>query len=149
MQKKINYKIQDNNQVFYKSKSCRAAEFSKLCKFSRELEAGLASITVGCLGGSLTGVLDSVNPSPILMVIGLFTDPSSQGKRKSSNPWATYLEIGVSVYFIPICSATSSIICNSPSWFSWFGSPLVAEKLHKLFLAIGIILNQPKIPQRT
>ena len=50
-----------------------------------ERKAGLASIT----GGSLTGVLGSENPSSSSMVIGLSTDPSSQGKRKSSNGWAT------------------------------------------------------------
>ena len=75
--KKLNYKTQDSNQFIYKSKSCRAAEFSKFSKFSMERKAGLASIT----GGSLTGVL---GPSSFSMLIGLSTDPSSQGKRKSS-----------------------------------------------------------------
>ena len=79
--KKLNYKTQDNNQFIYKLKSCRAAEFSKFCKLSMERKAGLASIT----GGSLTGVLDSENPSSSSMVIGLSTDPYSQGKRKSLN----------------------------------------------------------------
>ena len=57
-------------------------------------KAVLASITGGCLGGSLTGVLGSENPSSSSMVIGLSTDPSYQGKRKSSNGVATYLESG-------------------------------------------------------
>ena len=83
--KKINYKTQDNNQFIYKSKSCRAAEFSKFCKFSIERKADLASITGGCLGGSLTEVLGSENPSSFSMVIELSTDPSSQGNRKSLN----------------------------------------------------------------
>ena len=81
--KKLNYKTQDNNQFKYKSKSCRAAE--EFCKFSMERKAGLASITRGCHGGSLTGVFGSENPSSSSMVIGLATDPSSQGKRKPSN----------------------------------------------------------------
>ena len=55
--KKLIYKIQDNNQLIHKSKSCRAAE--EFCKFSMERKAGLASNT----GGSLTGVLGSENPS--------------------------------------------------------------------------------------
>ena len=79
--KKLNYKTQDNNQSYYKSKSCRAAEFSKFCKFSMERKAGLASIT----GGSLTGNFGSENPSLSSMLIGLSTDPSSQEKRKLSN----------------------------------------------------------------
>ena len=61
-----------------------------------ERKAGLASITGGCLGGSLTGVLGSEKPSSSSMVIGLSTDPSSQGKRKLSNGCATYLESGIS-----------------------------------------------------
>ena len=77
MQKTLNYETQDNNQFIYKSKSCRAAE--EFCKFSMERKAGLASIT----GGSLAGVLGSENPSSSSMLIGLSTDPSSQGKRKS------------------------------------------------------------------
>ena len=79
--KKLNYKIQDDNQFIYKSKSCRLAEFSNFGKFSMERKAGLTYIT----GGSLTGVLGSENPSSSSMIIGLSTDPSSQGKRKSSN----------------------------------------------------------------
>ena len=77
--KKLNYKTQDNNQFNYKSKSCRAAE--EFCKFSIERKASLAYIT----GASLTGVLGSENPSSSSMVIGLSTDPSSQGNRKLSN----------------------------------------------------------------
>ena len=77
MQKTLNYKTQDNNQFIYKSKSCQAAE--EICKFSMERKAGLASIT----GGSRTGVLGSENPSSYSMVIGLSTDPSCQGKRRS------------------------------------------------------------------
>ena len=61
-----------------------------------ERKAGLASITGSCLGGSLTGVLGLENPSFSSMAIGLSTDPSSQGKRKSVIGWATYLESGVS-----------------------------------------------------
>ena len=80
MRKQLNYKTQENNQIIYESKSCRAAEFSKLWKFSMERKAGLASITGGSLGGYLTGVLGSENPSFSLMVIGLSTDPSSQAK---------------------------------------------------------------------
>ena len=52
-EKKINQKTRDSKRVIYKSKSCRAAEFSKFCKLSMERKAGLASIT----GGSLTGGL--------------------------------------------------------------------------------------------
>ena len=51
MQRKVNYKTKDNNQMIYKSKSCQAAEFSNFCKFSMERKAGLASIASGCLGG--------------------------------------------------------------------------------------------------
>ena len=79
-------KTQDNNQIIYESKRCRAAEFSKLCKFSMERKAGLSSIAGGCLGGSLAGILGSENPSSSSMVIGFSTDPSSQGKRKSVEP---------------------------------------------------------------
>ena len=71
---KLNYKTQDNKQTLYKSKSCRAAEFSMFCKFSMERKAGLA-VAVSCVGGSLTGVLGSENPSSSSMVIGLSTDP--------------------------------------------------------------------------
>ena len=53
MQKKLYYKTLDNNQLIYKSKSCRAAEFSKFSKFSLERKAGHASIGGGCLGGSV------------------------------------------------------------------------------------------------
>ena len=77
--KKLNYKTQDNNQFAYKSKNGRAAE--EICKFSMERKGGLAFIT----GGSLTGVLGSEKPFSSSMVIGLSTDPSSKGKRKSSN----------------------------------------------------------------
>ena len=56
--KKPKYKAQDNNQNIHKSKRCRAAEFSKLCKFSMDFKTGLES-SVGC---SLIGVLDSENP---------------------------------------------------------------------------------------
>ena len=84
-EKNLNYKTQDSSQIIYKSKSCRAAEFSKFCKISMERKAGLASIAGGCLGGSLTGDHGSENPSYSSMVIGLSTDPSSQEKRKSSN----------------------------------------------------------------
>ena len=83
-----------------------------------ERKAGLASIT----GGSLIGFLGSKNPSFSSMVIGLSTDPSSQGKRKLSTDGATYLESGVSVEFIPTSSVNSSINCNSPSWFSVGGT---------------------------
>ena len=83
--KNINYKTSDTNQNTFKSKSCRAAEFSKFCKFSMERKAGLDSITRGCLAGSQTGVTGSENPTYSLAVIGLSTDPSCQGKRKSSN----------------------------------------------------------------
>ena len=80
-EKKINHETRDKKQVIYKSKSSRAAEFSIFCKFSLERKAGLASIT----GGSLTGGLGSENPSSSSMVIGLSTDHSFQGQRKSSN----------------------------------------------------------------
>ena len=82
--KKLNYKTQDNNQINYKSKSCRAAEFSKFYKFSMERKAGLASDA----GGSLTGVLGSEIPSSSLIVIGFCTDPSSKerGSRRLVEP---------------------------------------------------------------
>ena len=67
--------------MIYKSKSCRAAGFSKSYNFSMERKAGLPDIA----GGSMTGGYGSQNPSSSSMVIGLPTDPSSQGKRKSSN----------------------------------------------------------------
>ena len=91
MQKNLGYKTQDKSQIIYKSKSCRAIE--NFCKFSKERRAGLAFIAGGFLGGSLTGVLGSENPSSSSMVIGFSTDPfSSQGKRKLSTGCATYLE---------------------------------------------------------
>ena len=62
MQKKLNFKTKDNNQINNKSKSCRAAEFSKFCKFSMERKGCVASIAGGCLGGSPSGVLGSDNP---------------------------------------------------------------------------------------
>ena len=71
---KKNYKTQDNNQVIYKSKSCRAAE--EFCKFSMERKAGLAFIAGGCLGVSFTGFLGSENPSPSSILIGFSTDLS-------------------------------------------------------------------------
>ena len=74
---KKKYKTRDNNQTNYKSKSCRAAEFSKFCKFPMERKTGLASIAGCCFGGPLTGVLGSENPSSSSIVIGLSTDPSS------------------------------------------------------------------------
>ena len=66
---KSNYETQDINQIIYKSKSCRAAEFSIFCKFSMERKAGLASIAGGCLGSLLTGVLGSEKTSSSSMVI--------------------------------------------------------------------------------
>ena len=71
-------------EIIYKSKSCRAAEFSKFYKFSMERKAGLASDA----GGSLTGVLGSEIPSSSLIVIGFCTDPSSKerGSRRLVEP---------------------------------------------------------------
>ena len=68
---KLNYKTQDNNQIIYKSKSCRAADFSKFSNFAIELKVGFVFIAIGCLDGSLTGDLGSENPSSSLMVIGV------------------------------------------------------------------------------
>ena len=160
-----NYWIQRNQitkqrttfSFFYKS------EFSKFCKFSMERKTGLTSITGGCLGGSLTGVLGSENPSSSSMVIGSSTDPFSQEKWVSLTGWATYLESGVSGYFIPLFS---NICIDSLSWvfpsydFCWnpfaspppcarlgLGCPFVLEKLQTLFLAPGFILDHAKILQ--
>ena len=52
-------------------------------KFSMERKAGLASDSSGCLGGSLSTGFGSANPTSSSMIIGLSTDPCSQGKRKS------------------------------------------------------------------
>ena len=77
--KKLNYKTQDNNQIIYKSKSCRAAEFSKFCKFSIKCKTGLASIAVGCLGGS-------ENPSSSLIVPQIPLPPKERGNRRLVGP---------------------------------------------------------------
>ena len=77
-QKKSNYKPQDNNQIIYKSNSCRAAELSM------ERKAGFASNGGGFIGGSLTRILGSENSSSSSMINGFSTDLFSQKKRKLS-----------------------------------------------------------------
>ena len=57
-------------------------DFSKVW-FSMERKVSLAPISGGCLGGSLTGVLGSENPSSSSMVIGFSTDHSFQKRRNS------------------------------------------------------------------
>ena len=66
MQKKIFKKHTTTTNLF-------RAEFSKLCKFWMERIAGLVSIACVCLGGSLTGVIESENSPSSSIVIGFST----------------------------------------------------------------------------
>ena len=52
--------------------------------------------------------------------------------RNLSTGWAIYLESGVSWLFIPTYSATYSIICISPSWFSVMGTCIIWCSLKSL-----------------
>ena len=80
----MNYKTQDNNQIIFKSKSCRAAE--EFCKFLMERKAGFASIADGCLGGSLIGVLGTEKPSPRIHLLSRERGNCLQVRARSQKP---------------------------------------------------------------
>ena len=148
----------------------------KFWKFSMERKAGLASIAGECLGGLLTGLLGSENPSSSSMVIGFSTDSSSQGKSKSPTGWAIYLEsreeqecqdssfaqarpLSTSFAFLQVGSLSWVLALNDDRWNPCASLPpcarlglgclFVPEKHHRLFLALWIVLDQAKNLPRT
>ena len=87
----FNYKKRSKNQtIIYKnnqSKSCR-----ECCRFSIERRA--ARGCSGCCGAG--DVIVSEKPPSLSIMMEFSADPiSSQGNRKSSTGWATYLEPGL------------------------------------------------------
>ena len=134
------------------SKSCRAAE--EFCGFSIERRAGRGSIDGGCCVAG--GVIVSKKFSSSSIVMGFSADHffSSRGKRNLSTGWAIYLESGVSWLFIPTYSATYSIICISPSWFSVMGTCIIWCSLKSLRIFstmcqtwIGMSISARKTPE--
>ena len=100
------------------------------------------------------GVIVSEKLSSSSIVMGFSADPaSSHGKRKSSTGWATNLEFAL----FQVGSLWWELASYDVRWNPFaslppcarlrLGCPFVPEKLQRLFLALGFVLDQAKVLQ--
>ena len=122
--KNLNYKTQDNTQNIYKLKSCRAAEFSKLCWSCWSLLALLVLQSWSCLHYWWFADYSSRFREPLILFdVNWVVHRSLFPKKEEMIEWLNHISI-VRSFGVVLSHIRSHFLylLHSPSWFSVGGT---------------------------